>query len=83
MRALRDATDTVAGLNTELAAAEDAARADDERGRQLAGSSTRVDRLAHAHTAVAASTATPATTVTDLTETISTRAHAYRDLRKP
>ncbi|MFD9670213.1 hypothetical protein ACFWAY_53400 [Rhodococcus sp. NPDC059968] len=27
-------------------------------------------------------TATPAATVTDLTETISTRAHAYRDLRR-
>ncbi|NDV10212.1 hypothetical protein GXW84_38295 [Rhodococcus sp. IEGM 248] len=83
VQALRDAADTVAGLDTELAAAEDTARAEDERGRQLAESSTRVDRLAHAHTAVAATTATAATTVTDFTETISTRAHAYRNLPRP
>ncbi|MDH6292819.1 hypothetical protein [Rhodococcus opacus] len=83
VQALREAATTVADLDTELAAAEDAARAADERGRQLAESSTRVDRLAHAHTAVAATTATAATTVTDLTETISTRAHTYRNLPRP
>ncbi|MGW5151597.1 hypothetical protein [Rhodococcus koreensis] len=88
--ALRDAAHTVADLDTELAAAEDAARAEDERGRRLEEISAHVDRLTHAHTAVAASTATPATAFTatpataftDLTETISTRVHAYRDLRR-
>ncbi|PBC45338.1 hypothetical protein [Rhodococcus sp. ACPA1] len=82
VQALRDAASTVADLDAELAAAEDTARAEDERRRQIAESSTRVDRLAHAHTAVAATTATAATPVTALTETISTRAHAYRDLRR-
>ncbi|WP_128644147.1 hypothetical protein [Rhodococcus opacus] len=82
VQALRDAADTVVDLDSELAAAEDAARADDERGRLLAESSTRVDRLAHAHSAVAATISTPATAVTDLTEAISTRAHAYRELRR-
>ncbi|RZL75382.1 MAG: hypothetical protein EOP32_31595 [Rhodococcus sp. (in: high G+C Gram-positive bacteria)] len=83
MQALRDAADTVADLSVDLAAAEDAARAEDERGRMLEESSVHVDRLAHAHTAVAATTATPATTVTDLTETISARAHAYGNLPRP
>ncbi|MDT2007025.1 hypothetical protein FXW78_25210 [Rhodococcus opacus] len=83
VQALRDAADTVADLDTELTAAEDAARADDERGRQLEESSAHVARLAHAHTAVEATTTTPATTITDLTETVSARAHAYRNLPRP
>ncbi|WP_155773087.1 hypothetical protein [Rhodococcus opacus] len=84
VQALRDAAATVADLDTDLAAAEDAARAEDERGRQLEESSTRVDRLTHAHAAVAATSATTATTasaVTDLTETIGSRAHAYGTCR--
>ncbi|MFD6062720.1 hypothetical protein [Rhodococcus wratislaviensis] len=83
MRELRAGADTVADLSAELAAAEDAARADDERGRMLEESSAHVDRLAHAHTTVEAATVMPATTVTDLIETISTRAHAYRYLPRP
>ncbi|QHE72673.1 hypothetical protein GFS60_06318 (plasmid) [Rhodococcus sp. WAY2] len=55
-------------------------RAADERRRQNEERLAHVNHLAHAHTAVAASTATPTTTVTDLIETISTRAHAYRNL---
>ncbi|MFC0449546.1 hypothetical protein [Rhodococcus jostii] len=41
-----------------------------------------VDRLAHAHAhaAVEATTATPATTVADLAETISTSSRANRNL---
>ncbi|MDF3312165.1 hypothetical protein P3H15_45170 [Rhodococcus sp. T2V] len=81
--ALRDAADTVAGLDTDLATAEDTVRAEEERGRQLEESSAHVDRLTHAHSAVAATTASPAIAVTDLIETISTRAHAFRNLPRP
>ncbi|MGW4339709.1 hypothetical protein ACWEK5_44050 [Rhodococcus koreensis] len=79
--ALRHAADTVADLDTDRAANEDTVRADDERGRRLEETSDHVDRPTRAHTGTA-STASPATTVTDLTEAISTRAHAYRDLRR-
>ncbi|QSE88031.1 hypothetical protein JWS13_05060 (plasmid) [Rhodococcus pseudokoreensis] len=82
-RELRQAADTVADLDTDLAAADTAARVADERARQLAESDAHVVRLAHAHTAAQASTSTAATTVTDLTDTITTRAHAYRTLPRP
>ncbi|MFC9361989.1 hypothetical protein ACFTZB_36140 [Rhodococcus sp. NPDC057014] len=81
--ALCHAADTVADLDTELAAAEDTVRAEDERCRRLEESSAHVDRLTHAHTALAATTVSPAAAVTDVTEAISTRAHAYRNLPRP
>ncbi|QHE73500.1 hypothetical protein [Rhodococcus sp. WAY2] len=83
VQALRDAADTVAELSSELTAADAASRAAVESSRQIEASSGHLDRLAHAHTAVAATTATPAITVTDLSETISTRVLAYRDLPRP
>lgn len=50
-------------LSAELDAADASARAEDGRDHYLAVSSANVDRLTCAYTAVAASTATPATTV--------------------
>ncbi|MFE5700484.1 hypothetical protein [Rhodococcus koreensis] len=80
VQALRDAADAVTQLSAELAAADATAQHGAERAERAEQAAGRIERLV---TAQAATPTTPATAVTDLSETITTRTLAYRELRKP
>lgn len=79
VQALRDAAAAVTQLSAELAAADAVAQLDAERAERAEQSAGRIERLV---TAQAATPTTPATAVTDLSETITTRTVAYRELRQ-
>lgn len=79
VQALRDAAAAVTQLSAELAAADAVAQLDAERAERAEQSAGRIGRLVAAQ---AATPTTPATAVTDLSETITTRTVAYRELRQ-
>ena len=78
VQALRDAADAVTQLSAELAAADATAQQGTERAERAEQTAERIERLI---TAQANAPTTPATAVTDLSETITARTVAYRELR--
>ncbi|MDJ0418843.1 hypothetical protein [Rhodococcus opacus] len=79
VQALRDAAEAVTQLSAELAAADALAQQGAERAERAEQAAGRIGRLVAAQ---ATTPTTPATAVTDLSETITTRTLAYRDLRQ-
>ncbi|WP_054247840.1 hypothetical protein [Rhodococcus opacus] len=79
VQALRCAAAAVSQLSAELAPADALAQLDAERAEGAEQAAGRIGRLVSAQ---ATTPTTPATAVTDLSETITTRTLAYRELRQ-